>query len=138
MEQREEIGPMEEELYPRQVNQHESISNLITNAVEDYILKPIVWSLIGRGLKYQEIVDDINKMESLGQISLSTLKRRLKDWGWKKDPPPDDDITAAITLELNGLHGNVGYRYMKHLLLQKYRMFVPEYCSTNSERKYFR
>jgi hypothetical protein len=63
---------------------------------------------------------------NLGNISLATLKRRLKEWGWKKSPPPDEVIREKIMLELNGLHSNVGYRYMKHLLLQKYRMFVPE------------
>lgn len=35
------------ETYPRQVNQHERISKLMTEEVEDYILQPIVWSLIG-------------------------------------------------------------------------------------------
>jgi hypothetical protein len=99
-------------------------------------LQPIVWSLIGRGLKYHEIVAEISKMENIGLISLSILKRRLKEWGWNKDPPPDEEIRAAILKEINGQHGNVGYRYMKHLLLQKYRMFVPEYFIIELEKKY--
>jgi hypothetical protein len=68
-------------------------------------------------------------MENLGQISLSTLKRILKEWSWNiyLHPSPDEEIREKIMPELNGLHTNVGYRYMKHLLIQKYRIFVPEY-----------
>ena len=127
MENEVEFGIEEDETYSRRINQHQTISTLMINEVADHILQPIVWSLIGRGLKYQQIVDHICQMGNLGQISLSTLKRRLKEWGWNKDPPPDEEIREKIMLELNGLHSNVGYRYMKHLLIQKYRIFVPEY-----------
>ena len=42
----------------------------MTKEADDYVLKPIVWSLIGRGLKYQQIVDHICQTENLGNISL--------------------------------------------------------------------
>ena len=84
----------------RRINQHGTISTMMTNEVEDYILQPIVWSLIGRGLKYQQIVDHICQMGNLGQISLSTLKRRLNEWSWNKHPPPDEEIREKIILEI--------------------------------------
>ena len=71
----------------------------------------LIKKLFYRGDKYEEIIGMLAKCYGI-EISLRTLKRRLKDWGMSRryleyDP---NNVRTAITELLDGPNSIVGYR----------------------------
>ncbi len=87
-------------------------------AIESYFLA---------GYEYETILCFLSKYHGINH-SMSTLKRRLREYGLKRKNAvdiDDNDIAEAIQQELQGPSSVSGYRSMWHTLRLKYGMCVP-------------
>jgi len=77
----------------------------------------IIKYLFYRGYSYEEIVGMLSKCHGI-EISISTLKRRLRDWNMARRNVEYDinDVRTAITELLDGPDSTVGYRSIWHAL----------------------
>ena len=88
------------------------------NIVETYFLA---------GFEYNTIVSFLEKFHGI-HISLSTLKRRLRDCGLKRRNSTDlnqNEVRKIIREELDGPSCTSGYRAMWHTLRLKYGLCIP-------------
>jgi hypothetical protein len=58
-------------------------------------------------------------------ISLSTLKRRLRDYGLKRNNTDENRLRTIINNELKGSGSSLGYRAMWHSLRLEYKLHAP-------------
>jgi hypothetical protein len=87
-------------------------------AIESYFLA---------GYEYETILCFLSKYHGINH-SMSTLKRRLREYGLKRKNAvdiDDNDIVEAIQQELQGPSCVSGYRSMWHTLQLKYGLYVP-------------
>ena len=79
------------------------------------------------GYEYETILCFLSKYHGIN-YSMSTLKRRLREYGLKRKNAvdvDDNDIAEAIPQELQGPSSVSGYRSMWHTLRLKYELCVP-------------
>jgi len=88
------------------------------NIIETYFLA---------GFEYDTIITFLERVHDI-HISLSTLKRRLRDYGLKRRNSADlnqNEVRNIIREELDGPSCMSGYRAMWHTLLLKYGLCIP-------------
>ena len=87
-------------------------------------VKDIVSHYFNNGHENDVILQFLKEYHEI-DISLSTLKRRLKDYGLKRYKNTDEERLRAINNELKGSGGSLGYRAMWHSLRLEYKLHVP-------------
>ena len=90
-------------------------------------LKNIIETYFLAGFEYDTIVSFLEKFHGI-HISLSTLKRRLRDCGLKRRNSTDlnqNEVRKIIREELDGPSCMSGYRAMWHTLRLKYGLCIP-------------
>jgi hypothetical protein len=97
--------------------------------IDDENLKPIVRILFGLGMKLKIILQELELMGL--KVSESSLKRRMRSWGFQRNNTMNEDleynIKLAITNEINNTNMNVGYRRMRAIIRVKYNLFASKY-----------
>ena len=88
--------------------------------------REIIESYFHSGFEYEAILQFLTKFHAI-QMSMSTLKRRLKMFGLKRKSQEVNmnELTEIIRRELNGSGCLFGYRAMWHTLRIKHGIFVP-------------
>ena len=89
--------------------------------------REVIESYFYSGLEYEAILRLLKKFHNI-EMSMSTLKRRLKELNLKRKDREGlnmNAITEIVKKELNGPGCMFGYRSMWHTLRVKYGLFVP-------------
>ena len=87
----------------------------------------VIESYFLAGFEYETILSFLSKYHGIN-YSMSTFKRRLKEYGLKRKNGyeiDDNHIAEIIQEELDGLSCVLGYRSMWHILRIKYGLCVP-------------
>ena len=96
--------------------------------LEDVLLQELVKPLFDAGMKNKEIISNLKNVHNV-DLSLSSLKVRLKKWKWyrsRKSEPPQELISELINQEIINVNRDAGYRRMKSILLQKHHIHVKQ------------
>lgn len=89
--------------------------------------REIIESYFNSGFEYKVIQQFLSKFHNI-EMSMSTLKRRLKEFGLQRKHQEGinmNEATEIMRRELNGPGCMFGYRAMWHTLRVKYGLFVP-------------
>jgi hypothetical protein len=87
-------------------------------------LRNVVSHYFHNGYQNDVILQFLSEYHEI-DISLSTLKRRLKDYGLKRNNTDEERLRTIINNELKGSGSSLGYRAMWHSLRLEYKLHVP-------------